>query len=356
MKKILILPIVSLLGATVFCTGAFSMTDGTSDTIFTPMTELFSKITEDNMPDVLEGTGSTIDDTVTDITENTPNEVITQQGGETVTKRPLLSGATDDPLGTGSDQTDESFVPDTTPTPPFSNSTVVTTTTAPITTTTVLTTTTTTATTTTLITTTKPLATTTKPVTTTKPITTTTKPATTTTKPTTTTKAPVTTTSPTLSSQAQKIVAIAKGEIGVAEKKYNNVKYNTWYFGKKVSDKNSSGTSYAWCALFIGWCGNQAGISESTLPIYRSSTQYKEYFEDRGLYHKYSASYIPQPGDLIFIDWQGRRGTIDHIGIVVSCEDGYVTTVEGNYSDKVSCNTYKLNNKMIVGYASPNYK
>ena len=83
------------------------------------------------------------------------------------------------------------------------------------------------------------------------------------------------------------------------------------------------------------------------------------YYNNLGQYTKYKSSYTPKVGDLIFIDWEHKRGnisTIDHVGIVIAVEDGKVITVEGNYSDKVSCNTYALNDRSITGYATPKYK
>lgn len=207
-------------------------------------------------------------------------------------------------------------------------------------------------------TTTPPVTTTTKPpVTTTKPPVTTTKPPVTTTKAPETTKAPVTNTPS--GSVKDKFIEIVKSQIGVAEKGHNNIKYNTWYYGKPVQDRNSSSATYAWCGVFISWCANEAGIPESIIPKTASSRAYANWYNDRGQYTKYKSSYTPKVGDLIFIDWQKKRGgisTIDHVGIVIAVEDGKVITVEGNFSNKVSCNTYSLNDRSITGYATPSYK
>lgn len=195
--------------------------------------------------------------------------------------------------------------------------------------------------------------TTTAPVTTTKPVTTTTKPVTTTKAPA-TTKAPEVSTPTVESASLSKFLSVVIGEIGVKEKAYNNVKYNTWYYGRTVSASSNSSTDYAWCGVFISWCANQAGIPTSVIPVTASSDYYYSWFKSRGQYFKYSAG-TPQPGDLIFIDWDKRHGSVDHVGIVISVDDGIVTTVEGNYSNKVSCNTYALDSGYIVGYGRPNY-
>ena len=49
---------------------------------------------------------------------------------------------------------------------------------------------------------------------------------------------------------AQKALAIAAAEVGVKESPAgsNNVKYNTWYYGRTVS-----GSAYPWCCAFAAW-------------------------------------------------------------------------------------------------------
>ena len=50
---------------------------------------------------------------------------------------------------------------------------------------------------------------------------------------------------------ASRLVEIAKSQIGAKESpaNSNNVKYNTWYYGKAVS-----GSAYPWCCVFVEWC------------------------------------------------------------------------------------------------------
>ena len=60
--------------------------------------------------------------------------------------------------------------------------------------------------------------------------------------------------------------------------------------------------------------------------------------------------YTPKPGDAILFDWQGGKGTPDHIGIVEKVENGKVYTIEGNSSDSVKRNVYSLNSNVIDGY------
>ena len=54
----------------------------------------------------------------------------------------------------------------------------------------------------------------------------------------------------------QKILDIARKELGVKESpaNSNNVKYNTWFYGRAVS-----GSTYPWCMAFVQWVFAQAG-------------------------------------------------------------------------------------------------
>ena len=64
---------------------------------------------------------------------------------------------------------------------------------------------------------------------------------------------------------AERLLAIAASQVGVKESPAgsNNVKYNTWYWGKIVS-----GDAWPWCAAFVSWLfAALAGeIQDETLP------------------------------------------------------------------------------------------
>ncbi len=91
-----------------------------------------------------------------------------------------------------------------------------------------------------------------------------------------------------------------------------------------------------WCAMFVSWCANQAGIlTEADQKDYPSvlktasvSAMYKWFQANRRnlipTAEPGSTNY-PQPGDIAFIN-----GTEDHVGIVVSVSGNVVKTVEGN--------------------------
>ncbi len=194
------------------------------------------------------------------------------------------------------------------------------------------------------------------PITTTAPTTTTTKAPETTTKKPETTKKPSTTTDrpvPDLSGTkdgASAIVKVANSQIGVKESPYNNVKYNTWYYGKEVKDRNSRDTSHAWCVVFISWCADRAGISTDVVPKTAGVGSIMNFYKNAGRYKTRSSGYVPKVGDIAIF------GNASHAGIVVACDGKIVSIVEGNYSDSVKLNTYKVGARTVSGYCTPNYK
>lgn len=77
---------------------------------------------------------------------------------------------------------------------------------------------------------------------------------------------------------------------------------------------------------------------------------------------KENDGYIPSPGDGILYDWDDNSigdntGWPDHVGTVDYCNPnaGYMTVIEGNYSDSVKKRTISINGKYIRGFITPKY-
>ena len=142
--------------------------------------------------------------------------------------------------------------------------------------------------------------------------------------------------------QSQDIVNIAKTQVGYYEGYDGYTKYGDWY-GLPNSD---------WCAMFVSWCANQAGVDTNTFPSFALCSAGCDWFMSQGNFH-YSGSYTPKAGDLIFY---ASYGNIYHVGLVTG-SDGYnVYSIEGNYNEAVSNVCYSLSYGDILGYATPNYK
>ena len=139
---------------------------------------------------------------------------------------------------------------------------------------------------------------------------------------------------------AERIIDVALSQIGYVEGRNNDTKYGSWY------NMNHN----EWCAMFVSWVANEAGITTTIIPKYASVSWGKEWFENQGLF-KYKNNYTPKPGDIIFFLSNGAS----HTGIVVKVEGQRVYTIEGNTSDKVAERNYFLTNSTITGYGTPKY-
>lgn len=68
----------------------------------------------------------------------------------------------------------------------------------------------------------------------------------------------------------------------------------------------------------------------------------------------------PQPGDVVFYDWQDSgsgddRGAADHVGIVSSVSGRVLKVIEGNFSNSVKERTLEVNGKYLRGFGLPAY-
>ena len=120
---------------------------------------------------------------------------------------------------------------------------------------------------------------------------------------------------------AERILGLARSQIGVKESPAgsNNVKYNTWYYGRKVS-----GTAYPWCMAFDQWIFAQIG---HPLPYKTASCGALLRW-----YRKNDPACIvtiPAPGDITIFDLPGGKDT-DHTGILESIVGDHVITIDGN--------------------------
>lgn len=103
-----------------------------------------------------------------------------------------------------------------------------------------------------------------------------------------------------------------------------------------------------WCACFVSWCADQAGlIQKEAVPKFSVCTDGVAWFQAKGKWQ--SRGSVPTPGTIIFFDWD-HDGASDHVGIVESCDGTTVHTIEGNSGDAVKQNNYTVNSQSILGY------
>ena len=108
-----------------------------------------------------------------------------------------------------------------------------------------------------------------------------------------------------------------------------------------------------WCAMFVSWCANQAGLIDAgAIPKFENCVWGATWFKDNAGWADGSAE--PSPGDIIFFDWE-PDGYPDHVGIVEKCENSLVYTIEGNVNDDCAQGRYYVGDTCIFGYGLPAY-
>lgn len=145
-----------------------------------------------------------------------------------------------------------------------------------------------------------------------------------------------------------KFINIALGEVGYQEMDANGktgtsgnyTKYGAWY-GINPG---------AWCAMYVSWCANQAGVPTNIIPKYASVQIGMDWYKNKGLF-QYKESYTPKAGDIMFMKSNGAS----HTGIVLYCDGTTLYTVEGNTSDMCACRKYSVTNSKITGYGTPEW-
>ena len=104
----------------------------------------------------------------------------------------------------------------------------------------------------------------------------------------------------------------------------------------------------AWCACFVSWCGDQCGYIESgAMPKFANCDAGISWFRAQGQWQ--GRGYVPNPGDIIFFNWDGDHES-DHVGIVESSDGATVYTVEGNANDACKRLSYVVGDYRIIGY------
>lgn len=146
------------------------------------------------------------------------------------------------------------------------------------------------------------------------------------------------------------LLNIARKQIGVKENppNSNNVRYNTWYYGREVN-----GSAYPWCMVFVQWVFDQAKVK---LPIRTASCgALMRAAQSAGCW--VTGDY--RPGDVVIYDFPGGAKT-DHCGIVESVDGSYISAIEGNTSSTSDADGGAVERRarkfsQIVGAVRPSY-
>lgn len=143
-----------------------------------------------------------------------------------------------------------------------------------------------------------------------------------------------------------KILDIALSQEGMKEAQLNDIIYNTWYYGKTVQ-----GGSYPYCAVFISWCAEQAGLSTDIIPKTASVKSLYQFFLGNNRFQPNENGYIPSPGEIMI----QRSQSASHTGIVVQGDAQSFTVVEGNAGEGVVVSQYFYVDPNLTGFGKPDY-
>ena len=144
--------------------------------------------------------------------------------------------------------------------------------------------------------------------------------------------------------------AIAIGEVGTKEstnrndgpvQKYQLDPYNSSYVRR-----------VPWCALFVIWCFDQTG---GWPKLHHLRTEWWAFANVLTMWDHWEGCSIigtPTVNDIVVFD---RRGNSDfgpggHAGIVIGVSNEHVVSVDGNWNNKVSVVTRRLDDPSILGY------
>lgn len=181
-----------------------------------------------------------------------------------------------------------------------------------------------------------------------------------------------------MSCYVEKVISIAKAEVGYQEKASNSdLDSKTANVGKNNYTKyardldaipgfyNGKKQGYAWCECFLDHCFVQAyGVENAKKLLCQPNNSAGAGCKESMAYYKAKGQLYTSPkvGDQIF--FKNLIGTVCHTGLVVNVDSNYVYTIEGNTSSgnkldadggQVCEKKYALNYARIAGFGRPNY-
>lgn len=127
----------------------------------------------------------------------------------------------------------------------------------------------------------------------------------------------------------------------------------TEFAAQPAGTKYSQGVNEPWCADFVSWVMNEAGMpftnpNSGSWRIPGTMTL-RDYFKQKGNWHPYGDGYTPKTGDIAIYDGNGPFG--QHTNFVISYNDGLVTTVGGNEAGAIHRQEHALTDGLkVIGF------
>ena len=157
----------------------------------------------------------------------------------------------------------------------------------------------------------------------------------------------------TIQEAKNKLVSVALAEVGYVEGANNWNKYSAGMNAVNAYGWNVQNQPY--CDIFVDWCYYKAfGLDLASKLTYQPKGGFSALCSASANYYKANNAWFSTPakGDQVFF-YSG--GGINHTGIVIDVTGGLVVCVEGNSSDAVRKNTYRLGDSYIAGFGRPNW-
>lgn len=133
-------------------------------------------------------------------------------------------------------------------------------------------------------------------------------------------KPPVPPTPPTKETPVDRLVRIAKSQVGYHEGRSGGHWNNHQKFSPAVPGLEWS-QNQAWCATFVSWCVMKADLA-ALFPRTASTDTGAAWFKSRKQWHEY-----PAVGAQVFF---GFAGNMEHTGLVYAFDADFIYTIEGN--------------------------
>lgn len=129
--------------------------------------------------------------------------------------------------------------------------------------------------------------------------------------------------------------------------------------GTKFWEHMGYKTRVEWCACFISWLMDAVKLAPEKWRRSGGCTQMMAYAGKIGII--LSKDTEPQPGDIVFFEWNDPGDGPDHAGIISSVLSDSIYTIEGNVKDaagvdNVVCRSWDRNDKRVYAIARPEYE
>ena len=132
---------------------------------------------------------------------------------------------------------------------------------------------------------------------------------------------------------ATDIVGVARTQVGYKENSVGT-KYGYWYLPSFVNQP--------WCAMFVSWCANQAGIPNTVIPKFAACSVGINWFKTQKRWYNskyFGGKYTPKKGDIVFYSDNANQSMPSHVGLVAGLNGNYINAIEGN---STNCSVYEF--------------